>query len=161
MVIFWSIFAPFSPDIQSNVTFLTEIISTGSNSLKKTDNSLATFGKKKENTKNWWNFLKIWDIKANLGKLITLITVKMYINKILFIIFHLFFYFMWICFVVFELWHFKVLVVKIIVKLVMYPFRICILCARLYKTPESGNGTQMSDEKWRSTNSRYLKNEKW
>ena len=31
---------------------------------------------------------------------------------------------MWICFVVFELWHFKVLVVKIIIKLVRYPFWI-------------------------------------
>ena len=33
--------------------------------------------------------------------------------------------------------------------------------ARLYKTPESGNGTKMSDKKWRSANSRYLKSEKW
>ena len=33
--------------------------------------------------------------------------------------------------------------------------------ARLYKTPESGNGTKMSDEKWRSANSRYLENKKW
>ena len=34
-------------------------------------------------------------------------------------------------------------------------------CPRLYKTPESGNWTKMSDEKWCSANSRYLEHEKW
>ena len=45
-------FASFSPDIQPNVTFLTEIIAIGSNSLKKTikQPSLATFGKKMKKT---------------------------------------------------------------------------------------------------------------
>ena len=66
--------------------------------------------KNKENTKNWWNFKKIWDIKTNLDKLIALITLKMYINKILYLLSFICFYFMWICFVIFELWHFKVLV---------------------------------------------------
>ena len=33
--------------------------------------------------------------------------------------------------------------------------------SRLYKTPESGNGTKMSDKKRRSVNSRYLENKKW
>ena len=31
-------------------------------------------------------FKNIWDIKANLAKLITLITLKMYINKILYLL---------------------------------------------------------------------------
>ena len=112
MAIFWSIFASFSPDIQPNVTFLTETVAIGSNSLKKniTAQSNHIWQKNEENTKNWWNFKKIWDIKANLDKLIALITLKMYINKILYLLSFICFYFMWICFVIFELWHFKVLV---------------------------------------------------
>ena len=69
MVIFWSIFAPFSPDIQSNVTFLTEIISTGSNSLKKTDNSLATFGKKKRKHQKLMKFSENLGYQGKFGQI--------------------------------------------------------------------------------------------
>ena len=57
-----------------------------------------------------------------MGKLITLITLKMYINKILYLLCFICFLFHVNMFVVFELWHFKVFVVKIIIKLVRYPF---------------------------------------
>ena len=49
----------------------------------------------------------------------------------------------------------------VITAIIIYFAQLATSFARLYKTPESGNGTKMSDEKWRSANSRYLENEKW
>ena len=33
--------------------------------------------------------------------------------------------------------------------------------SRLYKSPESGNETKISDKKWRSAKTKYIKNKKW
>ena len=35
-----------------------------------------------------------------------------------------------------------------------------VLCARLYSSFKSGNGTKISDKKWRSAKTKYLKNKK-
>ena len=36
-----------------------------------------------------------------------------------------------------------------------------VVCPRLYKSLESGNGSKISDEKSRSVKSKYLDNKKW